>query len=685
VVALLLALLCAALYVNVGAAPFVGDDYPRIVDDAGVHWRELTLRSVRAALDEARPVAQLSYGLNYHFARLDPHGYHVANAILHWANALLVFALGSALYRRAGARLPAASARWAALAGAALFAAHPLQVEAVTWIAQRASLLAALGSLAALLCHLRARTAQRRGARVALHAASGACWLFAIGSCESALALPLVVALCETWFGDHRGRAVAGFAAVAIGLALAWAGADLARALALHERLAIWPAPGLLSLVHDPGDSAPALTAALALQALLLVAGVALARRHPVAAFAVLWFLVVHTAEAVLVGPPLVAEHRNYFALVGPALGAAYALFAALPRALGLATALCVFWVTALGAATHARNELWREPAALWDDAVAKSPRDVGARLERGVLLEQSGRVDEALSDFAEAVRLAPGSAHARAQLAASLAAFGRERDALPHAREAVALDPTSATAHAALGRIEASLGELGSALDAFTRALALGGERGLERRIGDTLVRLGRFEESLAHYRAAIASDPGDDEARTGAGAALVELGRAQDALAYLEPAVESQPNPFYLSHFADALWVLGDAAGAVDAATMAVRVAPDWPGAATRLVWMLALTPDAERRDPARALRIADAAQKQVGAPSARLLDARAVALAAAGHFADARADADRATGLARDAGDSALAESIAARAAGYVRRELPRDPPRPFEASP
>jgi hypothetical protein len=115
-----------------------------------------------------------------------------------------------------------------------------------------------------------------------------------------------------------------------------------------------------------------------------------------------------------------------------------------------------------------------------------------------------------------------------------------------------------------------------------------------------------------------------------------------------------------------------------------MAVRVDPSWPGATSRLAWMLALCSDAERRDPARALRIADVALAQAGPPDPALLDARAAALAAAGRFADARAVAERAAGLAREAGDSALAESISAHAESYARREPWRDPPRPFEPS-
>jgi tetratricopeptide (TPR) repeat protein len=458
---------------------------------------------------------------------------------------------------------------------------------------------------------------------------------------------------------------------------------ESAPTLALHESLVLWPLPARLCLVHDLDSSRLELGAAFAQQLLLLGAAIALPRRHRVASFALLWFLGAHAAEAALVPGPLGAEHRNYLALVGPALGAAHAVFAALPRGLGLATALSVLAVTVLGAAAHARSEQWHSAEALWNDAVGKNPRDATARLERGALRE--GHADEALADFAEAVRLAPASARARARLAATLVSLRREREALPQAREAVAIDPHGAAGYAALGRIEASLGELEPAASAFARAIELGGERGVERDLGDTLVRLGRFEDSLSHFRAAIERDPGDDDARTGAGAALVELGRARDALNYLEPAVESQPNPRYLVHFADALWQLGDAGGALDAVSMAVRVDPSWPGSASRLAWMLAQSPDAERRDPARALRIADAALKQAGGSDPNLLDARAAALAAAGRFADARADAERAAGLAREVGDSALAESISAHAQSYARREPWRDPPRPFDPSP
>jgi protein O-mannosyl-transferase len=632
--ALLLALLCAALYAQSPSASLLADG-----GGASPH----VLRGLDAAV-----------------RHLGVRSDHAVAVALHALVALLVFALGRALLARP----------WAALAGAALFAAHPLQVEAVILDAQRATLLAALFGLAAIHCYVRGRT----GRRAVWWPIAVACWLLALDARASAIAVLPAIALCEWLLRGGGARGALAFAA-ALFAAIAWLG--IAPALALHESLVVWPLPARMNAAHEIGGSA---LAALALQALLLGAAVAGARRYRVVSFALLWFLLQHAvAAAVEAGSPA-AEHRNYLALAGPALGAAWLVYAPLERRLGLATALAVFAAGALGVAADARVALWRDPFALWDDAVNKSPHSALARIERGALFDERGRGDEALADLEEAVRLAPDSALAHARLAACLASFGRTDEALAQAREAVALDPGDAASQAWLGALEMKLGDPAAAAAAFEQSLAVKPSPDLERRLGDALVLLGRFEDSIGHYDAALARDPGNDEARTGAGAALVELGRAQDAIPYLEAAVESQPNPHYLVHMADALWQTGDQVSAIDMVQVAVRFGSEWHGATSRLVWMLAVT-TGDRRDPERALRVADAALKRANS-DAILLDARAAALAALGRFDEAAAQAQSA---AEAAADPAFAAAIRERAASYVRREVWRDPPRPFEPSP
>ena len=72
-------------------------------------------------------------------------GYHVTQVVLHAVNGALVLLLGRAL----GA-LP-----WAALAAAALFVVHPVQVESVAWLTCRADVMTATFATLAMLAFLR--------------------------------------------------------------------------------------------------------------------------------------------------------------------------------------------------------------------------------------------------------------------------------------------------------------------------------------------------------------------------------------------------------------------------------------------------------------------------------------------------------------------------------------------------
>jgi len=96
-----------------------------------------------------RPVTTLSFLFNYAVlgnAR-DAAGYHVVNFLLHAVNVWLLYELALAIFRRAGP----------AFFAAAIWAVHPAGTEAVTSIAGRADLLAAMSVLGGLLLYVRGR------------------------------------------------------------------------------------------------------------------------------------------------------------------------------------------------------------------------------------------------------------------------------------------------------------------------------------------------------------------------------------------------------------------------------------------------------------------------------------------------------------------------------------------------
>ncbi len=90
------------------------------------------------------PITMLSYCLEYEKFKLNPKPYHVTNLILHLLNTLLVFYFIWLLTKQ----------RWVAFITAILFAAHPMHVESVAWVAERKDVLYSFFYLAALCTYI---------------------------------------------------------------------------------------------------------------------------------------------------------------------------------------------------------------------------------------------------------------------------------------------------------------------------------------------------------------------------------------------------------------------------------------------------------------------------------------------------------------------------------------------------
>ncbi len=118
----------------------------------------------------------------------DPFIYHLANIILHTLNGVLVFAL-----LRQFIKSP-----WAALAGALLFLAHPLQVETVSFVSEFRGLTAAFFSFTALYLYIKNCSTKYGNTGFKLSGLySSICFLLALLSKPSAAILPLFAVSME--------------------------------------------------------------------------------------------------------------------------------------------------------------------------------------------------------------------------------------------------------------------------------------------------------------------------------------------------------------------------------------------------------------------------------------------------------------------------------------------------------
>ena len=412
-------LLAAALaaYANAFYGSFQFDDFNVIVREAAVH-------SVVAWWDSMpgiRPLLKLSYALSWS-AGGSTLTFHAVNITLHAANVLLVWAILRQMWERMGV----AEARVAAFAGALLFALHPAHTEAITYISGRSVSLMAFFYLASVLAYL-------HGAARWL---SPALFLAALATKEVAVTLPAALLLCEAL--DLRRpfelrvalrRQALHWLALAIGIALL-AGLPRYREMletslalrGLREQLALQAAAitrhaGVLVLAVPPNiDPAVPFVPAVIGWAILaaIAAGLALLRRQPWYAFALLWFF-LHLAptNSLLARADAVNDRQLYLASIGPLALAGLAM-ALMPRWRAVAM---VAVAAVLGAATIARNQDYRSEVALWSDTTHKSPGSARAWNNLGYAYQLEGRREEARAAYGRALALDPEDIKARVNL----------------------------------------------------------------------------------------------------------------------------------------------------------------------------------------------------------------------------------------------------------------------------
>jgi tetratricopeptide (TPR) repeat protein len=516
-----LALLVAAIYAPVAGFGFVVeyDDAQYIlrnpqvlagVRTPGVAW---AFTSVGYAANW-HPLTWLSHMADASLFGAGARGPHVVSVVLHGLNAALLFAVLRGL----------TGSLWRSALAAALFAAHPLQVESVAWVAERKNVLSTLFGLLALAAHLAHRRRPGPG-RYALVVAALAAGLLAK---PMLVTLPFVLLLLDFWplgalgWRGRRGavppRRVALEALPLLALAAASslvtlraqaAGAALATLEKLpladrvanaleswvaYARLAAWPAG--LSVFHR-FDPAPLLSARV-LGAAALLAGVSAlalagARRRPWLAVGWCWYVgtLVPVIGLVQVGDQGLAERYAYVPIVGLIVAAVWSLparrpggpFPAAVAAAGVAAVL------ALATAASAQVGYWRDGGTLFGRAVAVDPRSHVAHNNLGVFLRARGRDAEALEHFSRAAELRPAYADAHYNLGILLYERGRLDAAAAQYRAALAARPDYEEARCNLGAI---------------------------------LVLQGRYAEAEAELREALRQKPDDTSAQTNLALAL-------------------------------------------------------------------------------------------------------------------------------------------------------------------
>jgi hypothetical protein len=342
--------------------PFLLDDVSNLPQTSisAVSWGHLA--SQFFAYDHpytgSRGLTRVSFALTQYLNGDSPRAFKYQNLLLHLINGLLVFWLLLLLMSQCSPLQGACPPAWIALSVAAIWLLHPLQVSTVLYAVQRLALLSTLFTLAALICYVKGRqlSIYRPWAGVSV-AAIGVCGFTLLGmlSKETASLTPLLIALIELFifrftFIPRNGPVssivpalfVAIFAApLCIGAVYAASHVNLfyiggrdfntlqrlltqAHAIALYLKLIFVPIPAEMSLFHDDFPVTRSMDLATLLTVLLYAGAITLAfwlrRSVTWIGFGILWFFSCHALESTILPLELVFEHRNYLALLGPAI-----------------------------------------------------------------------------------------------------------------------------------------------------------------------------------------------------------------------------------------------------------------------------------------------------------------------------------------------------------------------------
>jgi hypothetical protein len=193
---------------------FLFDDYPNIVDNQGVQPHEASLSTlVNAALSSPasefkRPLASLSFAVNYLVSGLDPYAMKLTNLVIHLLNGLLTFLLARALLQIAflqkarsvvGVSEESARASIVAALIAGGWMLLPINLTGVLYVVQRMESMANLFVLLGLIAYVTGRRrmlglvpATESGASHEAHVSSGASYLL---FCATSVTLPLAVGI----------------------------------------------------------------------------------------------------------------------------------------------------------------------------------------------------------------------------------------------------------------------------------------------------------------------------------------------------------------------------------------------------------------------------------------------------------------------------------------------------------
>ncbi|MDM8553437.1 tetratricopeptide repeat protein [Desulfococcaceae bacterium HSG7] len=557
--------LVSLIYANALDVPFIFDD-SAVRDQPGLRITQLSLENFKKVAFETiprnRPVANITFGLNYYFHKYDVLGYHSVNILIHIATSMFLY-----LFIKGTLKTPALADKNYSVQipffATVIWLVNPVHTQSVTFIYQRINSLAAMFYILALLLYITARFADKKGTKYISALGCLLAGLSALGSKENAGSLPFVILLYELFFfrnlkfGQSRRQllSIAGVATCLMILIWFYIGTDpwggllhtfRKRDFTMYQRvltefrvviyyigLLLFPHPSRLNLDYDfplSHSVSEPFTTIVCIGAVMgcICSAVYLAKKERLIAFCILWFFGTLVIESSVIGLEIIYEHRTYLPSMMLILMLTVLAFRYVKpdwlRISGfcIIIVLCSFW-------TVTRNQVWSDPVIFWADCVQKSPNKASPHSSLGFALIRQGRTAEAERCFSKALQIKPDSPWAHVNMGTVMERKGNVNKAIWHYNKALQFELDNENANYNLGVVFHRLRNTEMAFIHYSKALERNPDNALaHNNIGVILKNRGKLKDAYDHYTEAVRINPDYTDARRNLNFISKKIGRS-------------------------------------------------------------------------------------------------------------------------------------------------------------
>lgn len=537
------------IYSNILTAPFLFDDERTITNNPTTQNLDASIKNFFP--NNTRYLSNLSFAINFATAGANTFPYHLSNLLIHILASVVVYQFALLLFESKKLKKSPLYKQREKIAffTALIFLAHPIQTQAVSYISQRATSMAALFYLATLYFYLKARL-YKQSEQFFFAFLAG---LAAFYSKASAFSLPLMLLALEFFLlirQQYKKRFVVltlaslllltgvGFLIMdkseATRIKISPLGEEITsynyaltqpRVIVKYLQLLVLPLRQSADYYFPVSKNFT--DPAFIISSVFLLSIIALAykshEKQPLISFAVFFFFIALSVESsILAIDDVIFEHRLYLPMFAFAVLLSIWLWQFLKhfKKTHLYKNISYAIIAVYCLLTFNRNFVWTNEVKFWADVVKKAPKKAKGYGALGVAYDKVGELDKAVEYYEKSLELNPNLTDLYIRLHNNLGFTkfkqGKYDEAISHYNKVLEVSPSFVQTHMNLAQLYATIGEHEKAIEQLEIAAKIQpGNFLIYHNLGVSYLEIRNYEKAENYLLKAYQLDPYNPQTR--------------------------------------------------------------------------------------------------------------------------------------------------------------------------